>query len=106
MQESMEKLETTKMTKETLAEKRDIFKGTYGELKELAESQGFVEGEKVQNAQRKLNKILDWISKEVSIQPTDRGIKHLKSQIISYIIPQSKEEQNKIFLEEFGKELT
>lgn len=35
--------------------------------------------------------ILDWVSKEVSIQPTDRGILHLKSQIMSYIIPLAKE---------------
>jgi len=42
------------------------------------------------------NKILDWIKKEVRIQPTDRGIKHLKSQIISYIIPLAKEKANKL----------
>ena len=35
---------------------------------------------------------LDWVSKEVSKQPTDRGIHHLKSQIINYIIPQAEKE--------------
>lgn len=39
---------------------------------------------------------LNWIAKEVEIQPTDRGIQHLKSQIISYIIPQAKEELKKM----------
>ena len=38
-----------------------------------------------------IDKVFEWIGKEVSIQPTDRGILHLKSQIISYIIPLAKE---------------
>lgn len=41
--------------------------------------------------EKKALDILDWVSKEVSIQSTEHGIKHLKDQIICYIIPEAKE---------------
>ncbi len=45
---------------------------------------------------KELEEVLDWISKEISIQPTDKGVSHLKNQIIGYIIPIAKEKVNKI----------
>ena len=50
----------------------------------------------VKEAVQKLNGIIDWIKDEVHMQPTDRGICHLKSQITDWIIPQAKEKIDKI----------
>ena len=45
---------------------------------------------------KKYEEIINWISKEVNIQPTDKTIRHLKDQIICYIIPKAKEKLNKL----------
>ncbi len=57
---------------------------------------GIIHVEYIKKHIKELEEVLDWISKEISIQPTDKGVSHLKNQIIGYIIPIAKEKVNKI----------